>query len=86
MEIRFYDKDTLLGKTDELYLYSLLNIDYSKLSQQERYDQIKSKLETLKMNHKHITLKDNAKVDTSNLNILEIRPHNMTKPIPIYIY
>lgn len=44
MEITFYNQNEEIGKTNDLYLYSILNIDYNKFSEQERYDEIKKEI------------------------------------------
>ncbi|OLF32229.1 hypothetical protein [Staphylococcus sp. 47.1] len=80
MEITFYNQKEKIGKTEELYLYSLLNIDYIKLSEQERYNQIKNNLETLKMNSSDIKLQDDSIINASDIDNIEIRHHNMSKP------
>ena len=61
MKITFYNQNEEIGKTNDLYLYSILNIDYNKFSEQERYDEIKRKLENAKMNSSEITLQDDSK-------------------------
>lgn len=86
MEITFYNQNEEIGKTNDLYLYSILNIDYNKFSEQERYDEIKRKLENAKMNSSEITLQDDSKFNVREIDSIEVRHHNMSKPKPFTIY
>lgn len=80
MTCKFYDiNGKKLGKAEELYLYSVLNIEIDRLSEQEKYDQLVNKLESLKMNNGTITLEDDTKLKVNELDKMEMRHHNLSK-------
>ncbi|ARD74171.1 hypothetical protein BU100_10785 [Staphylococcus xylosus] len=84
MVAEFYDDNgDYLGKTS--YIYNYLNIDVSKLSEQEKYDDVKRKLSSLKMHGGTINTDDRGRINASKIYKVVLKAHNLAKPIIIYL-
>lgn len=84
MVAEFYDdNNNYLGKIN--YIYNYLNIDGSKLSEQQKYDEVKRKLSSLKMHGGTITTDDKGEINASNIYKVVLKSPNLEKPIIIYL-